>query len=290
MKPAPFVYVAPETVEDAVALLVEHGDAAKVLAGGQSLVPLMNMRLARPRVLVDINRVLALHYLGVEDGVVRIGAITRQRAVERSPEVAARCPLLRDALKHVGHPAIRARGTVAGSLAHADPAAELPAVLVALEGEVTVQGPAGERTVRAPDLFVTYLTTSLDPHELITEVRFPTLPEGAGWSWMEISRRSGDFALAGVGVVLTLQDGRIADARIALTGVGPTPVRTGGAERLLVGRPPSDRLWEEAAEAVRASVDPEGDVHASAEYRRHVAGVLARRALREAALRAREAA
>ncbi len=184
MKPAPFEYFVPRTVEEAVDLLAEHGERAKVLAGGQSLVPLMNMRLARPSVIVDINRIRALDYIIADDGVLRIGALTRQRTAERSPVVAEHCPLLRDALRFVGHAQIRNRGTVGGSIAHTDPAAELTAVLAALDGAVTVRGPRGTRVISAPDLFVTYLTTSIDARELLVEVRFPTLPDGAGWSWM----------------------------------------------------------------------------------------------------------
>jgi len=290
VKPAQFDYLCPRTVDEAVDLLARHGDDAKVLAGGQSLVPLMNMRLARPAVIIDINRIAALEYLREERGMLRLGALTRQRAAERSPLVADRCPLLRDALRLVGHVQIRNRGTIGGSIAHADPAAELTAILVALDGETTVRSARGTRVIPAADLFVTYLTTSLDPRELLVEVRIPALPPGAGWSWMEIARRHGDFALAGVGVVLTVRRGTIAEARIALTGVGPTPVRAARAERLLVGRAPSEALWGEAAEAVRAAVTPEEDIHASAEYRRHVSGVLAQRALREAAARVGEAA
>ena len=290
MKPAAFDYEAPETVEEAVALLGAHGDRAKVLAGGQSLVPLMNMRLARPAVVVDINRIETLAYIREEDWGLRFGALARQRAAERSPLVAARCPLLRDALRLVGHVQIRNRGTLGGSIAHADPAAELTAVLAALDGEVTARGPQGDRVIAARELFVTYLTTSLDPRELLVEVRIPALPQGAGWSWMEIARRHGDFALAGVGTVLVLRRGTIADARIGLIGVGPTPVRAIAAERVLIGQAPSEALWEAAAEAVRGAVSPDGDIHASAEYRRHVAGVLAQRALRESLSRAQEAA
>jgi carbon-monoxide dehydrogenase medium subunit len=286
VKPAVFEYLAPRSVEDAVGFLDEHGDAAKVLAGGQSLVPLMNMRLARPAVIVDINRIGALEYIVATPSALRIGALTRQRAAERSRLVAERCPLLRDALRLVGHAQIRNRGTLGGSIAHADPAAELTAVLRLLDGEVTVQGPGGARVIAARDLFVTYLTTSLDARELITEVRVPALPPGAGWSWMEIARRHGDFALAGVGVVLQLDDGTIRSARIGLTGVGPVPVRGEQAERLLAARVPSEALWAEAADAVRAAVDPDADIHASAEYRKHVAGVLTQRALREALTRA----
>ncbi len=289
MKPAAFEYQAPRTVGEAVGLLDKHADQAKVLAGGQSLVPLMNMRLARPGVIVDINRIKALEYIVATPTALRIGALVRQRAAETSRLVAERCPLLRDALRLVGHVQIRNRGTVGGSIAHADPAAELTAVLTALGGEVTAQGPRGTRVIPAADLFVTYLTTSLDPREVLTEVRFPTLPPGAGWSWMEIARRHGDFALAGVGVVLAVRRGMISDVRIGLTGVGPTPVRASAAERLLTGRAPSEALWAEAADAVRAAVEPDGDIHASAEYRRHVSGVLTQRALREALTRVREA-
>jgi len=290
VKPARFEYFCPRTVDEAVDLLARYGDDGKVLAGGQSLVPLMNMRLARPAVIIDINRIDGLGDLRERNGILRFGALTRQRAAERSPVVAERCPLLRDALRLVGHAQIRNRGTLGGSIAHADPAAELTAILSALDGEVTARSARGTRTIAAADLFVTYLTTALDPRELIVEIRIPALSPGAGWSWMEIARRHGDFALAGVGVVLVIRRGTIAEARIALTGVGPTPVRAGAAERLLVGHAPSDTLWTEAAEAVRAAVTPDGDIHASAEYRKHVAGVLTQRALREALSRTKEAA
>ena len=290
MKPAPFQYLCPRSVDEAVDQLARHGDDAKVLAGGQSLVPLMNMRLARPRVIIDINRIDALGYLHDDHGVLHVGALTRQRAAERSPVVAARCPLLRDALRLVGHVQIRTRGTIGGSLAHADPAAELTAIFAALDGEITARSARGTRVIAAPDLFVSYLTTSLDPRELLVEVRIPALPPDAGWSWMEIARRHGDFALAGVGVVLAGRRGVIAEARIGLVGVGPTPVRAARAERMLNGQAPSEALWAEAADAVRAAVTPDGDIHASAEYRKHVSGVLAQRALREAYSRARMAA
>jgi carbon-monoxide dehydrogenase medium subunit len=278
------------TIDEALDQLARHGDEAKVLAGGQSLVPLMNMRLARPAVIIDINRIDALGYLREDSGVLRVGALTRQRAAERSPLVAERCPLLRDALHLVGHAQIRNRGTIGGSIAHADPAAELTAIVAALDGEVTVRSARGTRVIAAPDLFISYLTTSLDPRELLVEVRIPALPKDAGWSWMELARRHGDFALAGVGVVLAARRGVVAEARIGLVGVGPTPVRAAQAERVLIGQTPSEALWAEAAEAVRAAVTPDGDIHASAEYRKHVSGVLAQRALREAYSRAKQAA
>ena len=289
MKPARFEYFCPRTVDEAVGLLARYGDEAKVLAGGQSLVPLMNMRLARPAIVIDINRIGALAYLRERDGVLLIGTLTRQRAAERSPVVAERCPILRDALHLVGHAQIRNRGTMGGSIAHADPAAELTAILLALGGEVTARSATGTRTIAAADLFLSYLTTSLHPRELITEVRIPATPRGAGWSWMEIARRHGDFALAGVGVVLTLRRGAIAEARIGLTGVGPTPIRATDAERLLAGQQPSEALWAAAAASVQAALTPDGDIHASAEYRKHVSGVLTRRALAEAHSRAEAA-
>lgn len=289
MKPARFEYFCPDSVDEAVGLLARYGDEAKVLAGGQSLVPLMNMRLARPAIVIDINRIAALAYLRARDGVLLIGSLTRQREAERSPVVAERCPILCDALRLVGHAQIRNRGTMGGSIAHADPAAELTAILLALGGEVTARSATGTRTIAAADLFVSYLTTSLDPRELITEVRIPAPPRGAGWSWMEIARRHGDFALAGVGVVLTMRGRTIAEARIGLTGVGPTPIRATDAERLLAGHAPSDALWAEAAAAVQAVLSPDGDIHASAEYRRHVSGVLTRRALAQAHSRVKAA-
>jgi carbon-monoxide dehydrogenase medium subunit len=288
MKPAPFAYYDPRTVGEAVALLEEHGADAKLIAGGQSLMPLLNMRLARPAAVVDLNRIDGLSYIREEDGWLAIGAMTRQRDVERSDLVRARQPLLHAATKLIAHPQIRNRGTIGGSLAHADPAAEYPAVALALGAQVTVTGPGGSRAIDAHDLFVTYLTTSLEPPEIVTEVRLPVLPTRTGWSIVELSRRHGDFALAGVAAILTLApDGACSDARIALFGVGATPVRARAAEALLRGRPSAADLFAEAAAVVRSEIDePLSDIHASADYRRHLVGVLTRRALAEAAARA----
>lgn len=292
MKPAPFAYVDPRTVEDAIALLEEHGMDAKMLAGGQSLVPLLNMRLARPAVLVDINRVAGLDYIRDVDGTIAIGAMTRQRAAERSEVVREKLPLLHEAMTFIAHPQIRNRGTIGGSLAHADPAAELPAIALVLEAEFQIAGPSGTRTVPAKDFFVTYLTSCLEPSEILTEVRFPLLPPGAGWSFIELSRRHGDFALAGVAATLTLSNsGTIADARIALFGVGATALRANAAEAMLHGQRPSEQLFAEAgASAAQSIEEPLSDIHASAEYRRDLARVLTRRALTEAAARASGAA
>lgn len=287
MKPPRFEYRDPRSLDQAIDLLAEYGDEAKILAGGQSLVPMLNMRLARPSVLIDINRIPGLDYIRLEEGWVAIGALARHRAVERSDLVRRYCPLLAGAMTWVGHPAIRHRGTVCGSLAHADPAAELPAVLAALEGEVRVAGPDGERRIPSSDFFLTYFTTSLQATEMVVEARFPVLEPGAGWAFHEVARRHGDFALVGVAAVLRLDaEGLIREARLALTGVDGVPVRARAAEEALIGRRPVDEAWSEAAALVRESIEPESDLHASAEYRKHVAGVLTRRALSEAAARA----
>ena len=286
MKPAPFEYFDPTTVDQAVALLREHD--AKLLAGGQSLVPLLNMRLARPAVIVDLNRVDSLDYIRRMNGHLAIGAMTRQRTIERSELVASAQPLLQAATRMIAHPQIRNRGTIGGSIAHADPAAEYPAVALALDAELVAVGPNGERAIRAEDLFVTYLTTALDPVEVLTEVRVPVLPERTGWSFQEMSRRHGDFALAGVAATLTLGSrGECAGARVALFGVAPTPVRARLVEEALAGEAPTDALFERAAQRASDGLDEVlSDVHATAEFRRHLAQVLTRRALTEAAARA----
>ncbi|UCE87240.1 MAG: xanthine dehydrogenase family protein subunit M [Deltaproteobacteria bacterium] len=288
MKPAPFEYFAPETVDEAVALLAEHGDEAKILAGGQSLMPLLNMRLARPAALVDATKVAGLDAIRETRRGLVIGAMTSKRTVERSALVRERQPLLHAATLLIAHPQIRNRGTVGGSLAHADPAAEYPAVAVALDAELTARGPRGERRIAAADFFVSYLTTALEPAELLTEVRFPTFGDGTGWACQEIARRHGDFAMAGVAVTLKRgRRGRCADARVVLFGVGPAPVRARAAEQLLVGEAPGETLFAEAGRSAGEAIDePLSDVHASAEYRRHLAQVLTRRGLAEAAARA----
>ena len=287
MKPAPFEYAAPTRLDEAVAALAE-GEDAKVLAGGQSLVPLLAMRLATPALLVDLNRIPGLDEVRFEDGTLEMGAMTRERNVEELPGLAARCPMIAEAVALIGHVAIRNRGTVGGSLAHADPAAEWPALLLALDGEVEATGPAGTRTIGARDLFVTYFTTSLEPTEILTRVRLRLPPPGAGSAFAEFSRRHGDFALAGAGAVLTLDaDGTVADARLALIGVRETAVRAELAEELLRGERPTDEAIRAAAEAVDEALNPVSDVHASAEFRRHLAKVMARRALLAARARAR---
>jgi carbon-monoxide dehydrogenase medium subunit len=286
VKPPVFDYTAVRSVDEAVAELARHGDEAKLLAGGQSLVPMLNMRLAAPAWLIDLNRVAELAYIAPRDGGVAIGAMTRQRAAERSPVVATHVPLLADALPWVGHFQIRNRGTVGGTLSHADPAAELPAVAVCLDARLTVRGPAGARVLAAADFFRGPMTTALEATELLAEAWFPGTPPGAGAAWVELARRHGDYALAGVAAVVTLAGERVAEARLALTGVGDTPVRAREAEALLAGQPLTPARLADAGAAVRRAIDPGGDIHATAEYRRHLAGVLAGRAIRLAAARA----
>jgi carbon-monoxide dehydrogenase medium subunit len=286
MKPAPFLYVAPDTVEEALALLRQHGTEAKVLAGGQSLVPLMNLRLARPAVLVDVNRIAG--HDRVRDGGrhVAIGFLVRQRAFETSPELARRIPLLAEALSFVAHPAIRSRGTIAGSIAHADPAAEIPAVATALDGEIVLRAKGHKRVVAAGDFFVDVLTTVLEPTELVTELRIPR-PPTKGTAFLEVARRHGDFALVGVAaVVRTAADGSIASARLVLAGVAGKPVRAVEAEQMVVGHQPSVSLFSHAGRAAAAPLAPPSDLHATAAYRLRLAAILTARALSVAARRA----
>jgi carbon-monoxide dehydrogenase medium subunit len=289
VKPAPFEHVAVRSLEEARSALARGGADAKILAGGQSLVPMLNFRLARPSLLVDINPAGELAYVRESAGTVAIGATTRQRAVERW--AASRLPLLGEALRWVGHAAIRNRGTVVGSVVHADPASELPAMLVCLDGLVVAEGPRGRREIRAPDLYQGPLTTSLDPSEIAVEARFALPPSSAGWGFMEVARRHGDFALVGAVAVLDLDAaGRVALARLAFFGAGPTPVRGGDGEAALTGAAPEPALLTEAARAAAARLRPDGDIHATAEYRRRVAAVLAERALTAALGRCRRAA
>lgn len=287
MKPAPFDYVAAASAREAVEALARSGEDGKVLAGGQSLVPMLNMRLARPSILVDINGATELDSLRESGGTLAVGALLRQRALERW--AAARVPLLAEAVRWVGHTAIRNRGTVAGSIVHADPAAELPALLLCCDGAVVARRAAGERVIPAQELYVGPLTTSLQPDELVSEVRFTLPAPGGGWGFAEVARRHGDFALVGaVALLWRGEDRRVASARLAFFGVGGTPVRDGAAEPMLVGREPLPSLIKEAARAAAAALSPDGDLHATAEYRRQVAAVLAERTLTAALGRCRE--
>jgi CO/xanthine dehydrogenase FAD-binding subunit len=285
VKPAPFDYYEPKTLPEALNLLAQFGETAKPLAGGQSLVPMMNMRLARPAQLIDLNGLRELDYLKVENGELCIGAMTRQRVLERSAIVAESWPLLREATRYVGHVQIRNRGTVGGSLVHAYPSAELPVVMTALEASMVLRGPRGERTVPASGFFVEAMTTSLKTGELLVEVRVPHLPPRTGWSFQEVSRRHGDFALMGVAGLLTLRSaGTIEQARLVFCGA--TPYRTLKVEQQLVGERAESALFRDAANLAAADLEPDSDIHASAEYRKEVAKVLARRVLEQAAARA----
>ncbi len=276
-------YEAPTTVAEAVDLLAEYGDEASVLAGGQSLIPLLALRLARPAVLIDINGIDELAGVSATDGKVAIGAMTREYVAEESVTVADAVPLLAAALPLIGHEAIRSRGTIGGSLAHADPAAELPAVARALDAEFVVRGRSGERVIPAAEWFEGYLTTSRGPDELLVEVRFPAAGRGTGSSFQEVARRHGDFAIVGLATSLTLSGGAISDARLAFAGMSDVPVRATDAEDLLVGERPSAELFDEAARRATSDIDPPADLHGSADYRRKVAGALVRRGLRAAA-------
>jgi carbon-monoxide dehydrogenase medium subunit len=286
VKPAPFDYVAARSASEAAALLAQHGGEARVLAGGQSLVPMLNLRLARPAVLVDINRATDLDYVREGDGLLAVGAIARQRTLERW--ALGRAPLIGEVLRWVGHAAIRNRGTVAGSIAHGDPASELPALLLCLDGSVVARRDSRERIVSADGLYLAPLTTSLEPDELLTEVRFQLPPPEAGWGFAEVARRHGDFALAGAMATLWRDaEGRVASARLALFGVGGTPVRGKAAEAVLSGQWPSAAKLGEAARAAAADLAPDDDLHATADYRRRVAAVLAERTLTAALERSR---
>jgi carbon-monoxide dehydrogenase medium subunit len=283
VKAAPFEFHSPDSVEQVLALLAEHGDEAKLIAGGQSLMPMLAMRLARPSVLVDIGRVESLRGIERHDGALRIGATTTERQAEQSDLVAASVPALAQALPFIGHVSIRNRGTIGGSLAHADASAELPAVAVATDAEMIVRGPQGERTVAADDFFAGHFTTSLDDDECLVAVQIPVAPEGAGWSFYEIARRHGDFALVGVAAMLQREGDRIQAARLCLMGVGDRPVRAKTVEDSLAGQPASPEVFAAAAADAVRDLEPASDMHGSTAYRRHLAGVAVRRALAAAA-------
>jgi CO/xanthine dehydrogenase FAD-binding subunit len=282
MKPAPFEYFAPTTVDEALELLARFGEDSRVLAGGQSLAALMNLRLTQPACLIDLNGVEELSWVRTQPDSVTVGAMARQRAVERSPEVNNLLPALVAALRHVGHFQIRNRGTIGGSICHADQAAELPGLLLACDGWVEARSAAGTRTIRAADLFVGPFSTNLRPDEIVTSVCFPVPPAGTGWSFQEVARRHGDFAVAGVTTFLGVTDGLVDRAAVVAIGVDSRPVRLEAAERVLMGHECSADLRDAAVEAGQAAVNPTGDLHASAETKRHLAGVLLRRTIDEA--------
>jgi CO/xanthine dehydrogenase FAD-binding subunit len=288
MKPAVFDYVVADSVDMAIESLARAGGDAKIIAGGQSLVPMLNFRLLRPSILVDINRVSGLAFVREGENDIRVGALTRHHQLETSAVIARHFPVLSCAMTHVAHLAIRNRGTIGGSLSHADPAAELPMLALLLDAELQIASASGQRRVSARDFFLGALTVDLGSDDIVTEVVLPTLPPRTGWGFEEVARRSGDFALAAVAATLTLSGGVIVQARIALTGVGPTCLRAVEAEMLLHGQMLDADLTSRVIEAVRAAIEPDTDLHASSDYRRHLAGVLAGRAIRAAWRRANE--
>jgi CO/xanthine dehydrogenase FAD-binding subunit len=290
MKPAAFDYVVADSIDMAVASLADGGGDAKIIAGGQSLVPMLNFRLLRPSVLIDINRIGDLAFIEEAGKKIRVGALTRHYQLETSPVIARHLPVLASAMTHVAHLAIRNRGTIGGSLSHADPAAELPMMALLLDAELHIASASGKREIAARDFFVGALTVDLARDDIVTEIVLPKLPPKTGWGFEEVARRSGDFALAAAAATLTLSAGVISQARIALTGVGATPVRAAEAEALLVGQALEPGLINRIIDAVRAAIEPDTDLHASSDYRRHLAGVLAGRAVSAAWRRANESA
>jgi CO/xanthine dehydrogenase FAD-binding subunit len=290
MKPSPFKYYAPSTVEEALDHLAEHGYDAKVLAGGQSLVPMLNFRLAQPAVLVDLNRIPDLFYIRPnKDGGLRLGAMTRQAQVERDPLIAERAPLVHEVMPQIAYPQVRARGTFGGSLAHADPSAELVAASIALDGRFRLRSQAKERWVNASEFYVGLFTTVLEPDEILVEIVLPSMPPRSGWSFLQITRRHHDFCIAGVAVRVTLdRKGKCEQARMVFLSAGDGAVDARQAAATLVGQDPTAEAIHTAAEiAAKDEIDPGSDIHASAEYRRHLAAVLAKRTLTQAFERAR---
>jgi carbon-monoxide dehydrogenase medium subunit len=287
MKPSAFDYYAPGSLEEALELLAEHEGDAKPLAGGQSLIPAMNFRALQSAVLVDLNRLTTLDGIRHVDGELRIGAMTRQRRVERDPLVAQLAPLLHETMPYIAHPQIRNRGTLGGSLVHADPAAELPVIAIALNARLRVQSVAGERWLTAGQFFLDMFTTALQPAELLVEVAFPPLPSGAGWSFMEFARRHGDYALIGVATWVAMDDrGVCREARLVYLNAGNGPIDARAAAQLLHGQKISIEAIETAAAAADREIQPTGNVHCTPAYQRHLARVLTRRALLQASARA----
>lgn len=288
MKPAPFRYFAPTSLDEALALLAEHGNEAKLLAGGQSLVPTMNFRLAQPSVLIDLNRLSKLFYIQPgSTGNLQIGSMTRQRTIERDSLVKAHAPLLHAVMPHVAHVQIRNRGTIGGSLAHADPAAELPVAAVALDAQLRLQSQRGERWLAARNFYLNLFTTALADDEMLVEIAIPPAPAYTGWAFHEVARRPGDYALVGVAAMVGLDEaGHCTAARIVLLSVGDGPFVAEQAATICLGENPSAQLFRAAADSVANEIDPQNDIHASAAFRRHLARVLTERALAEAAANA----
>lgn len=282
MKPAPFDYFLAPDIDAAVEALASARGDAKLIAGGQSLVPMLNFRLLRPSLLVDINGITDLAYIRDSGTDIRIGATTRHRELKDSGLIARELPVVREAMHHVAHLAIRNRGTIGGSLSHADPAAELPMLSLLLNAELEIASPSGRRTIAASEFFLGALTNALEDNDMLVEVRLPKLAPRTGWAFEEVARRSGDFAMACVAVLITKAGGAVGDIRIAMTGIAQTPLRAHAAEKLLTGKSLTDLDIQNVISAVRGAVEPSSDLHASADYRRHVIGKIAERAIKRA--------
>lgn len=290
MKPAPFAYHAPNSLEQALGLMSQHAGEAKILAGGQSLVPAMNFRILQPGVLIDLNRLPELSYISEEDDVIRVGAMTRERHLEFDASLAKRTPLLMEALPFIAHPQIRNRGTIGGSLVNADPAAELPVLALALAARLKAKSFLGERWLDAQDFFAGMFTTALAPDEILVEIELPFMTSRTGWSFMEVAPRAGDYALMGVATLVTVdENGKCKEAKLVYLNAGDGPVDAKEAAGMLAGESLSDTLIESAATvASEKEINPFGNVHTSPEFQRHLAKVLTRKALRQAKQRAGE--
>ena len=287
MKPAPFEYVRPTTLQDALVLLAQEESDSKIIAGGQSLVPMMNFRLAQPARLVDINRLPDADYIRMEERELVIGFLARHERVKESTLAREACPLMREAYEFVAHGPVRNRGTLCGNLCHADPASEMPAVMLAVEASFVLRSVKGERRVAARDFFAGMYETATRADEILVEVRIPASDGGQGWGFHEISTRKGDFAFACVAVLLTLAAGRITAARVAVAGVSSKALRLSGVEAMLIGSAPSEALFAQAGVTARRELVPTSDAQADAEYRRDLLEVLTARALSDAAQRAK---
>jgi len=287
MKPAPFEYHAPDSIEQALELLQEHGDTAKILAGGQSLVPAMNFRVVQPSMLIDLNRLKEMEYVR-EDGCLHIGAMTRERTLEFDDHIARQSPLLHEAVPNIAHPQIRNRGTIGGSIVNADPAAELPVLMLALNARLKARSTAGERWMEARDFFKGMFTTALEPTEMLVEIEVPFIQAQTGWSFMEVAPRAGDYALMGVAALVTLdEEGNCLQAKLVYLNAGDGPVDAQESAQLLTGQLVDDQLITSVAVwASENEINPFGNIHASPEYQRHLANVLARKALKQAVERA----
>ena len=290
MKPAPFEYYAPDSIEEVLDLFSQHNSDAKILAGGQSLVPAMNFRVVQPGVLIDLNRVAELSYIREEQGVIRVGSMARERHLEFDSSIAKQTPLLHEAVPFIAHPQIRNRGTMGGSLVHADPAAELPVLMLALNARLKARNKTGERWINAQDFFIGMFTTALEPDEILVEIELPFSPPHTGWSFMEVAPRAGDYAMMGVAAWVTLDEaGKCTQAKLVYLNAGEGPTEAKEAAQLLKGKILNDKAVEDASVmASEQEINPFGNLHASADFQRHLAKVLTRRALQQAFQRAGE--